>query len=78
MENRGRKVEIHTTGKNIEIYAVMSELEKQLGSGFYRCHRGYLVNMAHITEYDSDSISLNNGERIYLAKERYSGLSKNI
>lgn len=76
VENRGRKVEIHTTGKNIEIYAVMSELEKQLGSGFYRCHRGYLVNMAHITEYDSDSISMNNGERIYLAKERYSGFVK--
>lgn len=76
VENRGRKVEIHTTGKVIEIYAVMSELENQLGSGFYRCHRGYLVNMAHITEYDSDSISLNNGDSIYLAKERYSEFVK--
>lgn len=76
VENRGRKVEIHTTGEVIEIYAAMKELEKQLGESFYRCHRGYLVNMAHITEYGNDSISLSNGEVIFLAKERYNEFVK--
>lgn len=76
VESRGRKAEIHTTGEAIEIYAAMTELESQLGQNFYRCHRGYLVNMAHITEYGSDSISLSNGESIYLAKERYNGFVK--
>ncbi|MBP3477757.1 MAG: response regulator transcription factor [Lachnospiraceae bacterium] len=71
VENRGRKVEIHTTGEVIEVYAVMKELEEQLGGNFYRCHRGYLVNMAYIAEYSSASIRLGNGENIYLAKERY-------
>lgn len=46
IENRGRKAEIHTVDETIEIYAAMIELEKQLGGEFYRCHRGYLVNMA--------------------------------
>ena len=45
LENQGRKVKIHTGEKVIEVYAVMNELEQQLGKGFYRCHRGYLVNM---------------------------------
>ncbi len=71
VENRGRKVEVHTAAEVIEVYAVMSKLEEQLGSNFYRCHRGYLVNMAYIAEYSSDSICLSNGESIYLAKERY-------
>ena len=71
IENRAKKVEIHTTKDVIEVYAVMNELESELGSSFYRCHRGYLVNMAHITEYSSDMIDMSNGERVYLAKEKY-------
>lgn len=76
IENRGKKVEIHTTGEVIEMYAAMSGLEKQLGTSFFRCHRGYLVNMAFITEYSGDSITLQNGESIFLAKERYSEFVK--
>ncbi|MBR1741419.1 MAG: response regulator transcription factor [Lachnospiraceae bacterium] len=71
LENQGRKVKIHTGEKVIEVYAVMNELEQQLGKGFYRCHRGYLVNMDYISEYDHTSIMLRNGESVYLAKERY-------
>ena len=73
IENRGKKVEIHTAddGELIEIYATMAELTHKLGEGFYRCHRGYLVNMAHITGYDSDSISLAGGERVYLSKKKH-------
>ena len=43
IENRGKKMEIHTTDMEdiIETYAGMEELEGQRGDGFYRCHRGY-------------------------------------
>ena len=73
IESRGKKVEIHTIGadKAIEIYASMDELEGQLGEDFYRCHRAYIVNMAHITEYDNESITLTNGDRVYLTKKKY-------
>ena len=72
VESRGKKVEIHTTDMEgiIESYATMDELEGQLGGGFYRCHRGYLVNMAHIARYDNDSIYLSNGERVYLTRKK--------
>ena len=71
IESRAKKVEIHTAGETIEAYASMNEMEGQLGESFYRCHRGYLVNMAYVAEYDSESISLNNGEYVYLATEIY-------
>ena len=73
IESRAKKLEIHTTGadKAIEIYAVMDELEGQLGEDFYRCHRAYIVNMAQITEYDNESITLTNGDKVYLAKKKY-------
>ena len=73
IESRAKKLEIHTAeaDKAIEIYAAMDELEGQLGEEFYRCHRAYIVNMAHITEYDNESITLTNGDRVYLTKKKY-------
>ena len=71
IESRAKKVEIHTVRQTIEIYAAMDELEGQLGDEFYRCHRAYIVNMDCITEYDSESITLTNGDRVYLTKKKY-------
>ena len=71
IESRAKKVGIHTTAGVIEVYASMRGLEKQLGSSFYRSHRGYLVNMEHIAEYSNDMIDMSNGDRVYLAKEKY-------
>ncbi len=78
IESRAKKVEIYTIGTNnfIEIYATMEELEGQLGENFYRCHRAYIVNMAHITEYNNDSITIVNGSRVYLAKKKYKNFVK--
>ena len=71
IESRAKKVEIHTRNDIIEAYAGIGELEKQLTENFYRCHRGYLVNLAFVSEYSIDSITLNNGETIILTKEKY-------
>lgn len=73
IESMRRKVEIHIAGErdSIKIYATMEELEEQLGEAFYRCHRAYIVNMDHIAEYCSDSITLTNGGKVYLAKKKY-------
>lgn len=71
IESQRRKVGIHTVKEVMEIYATMNDLEEQLGDSFYRCHRGYIVNMAYIAEYGSDFIQICTGETIYMAKEKY-------
>ncbi|MDE5933457.1 MAG: LytTR family DNA-binding domain-containing protein [Lachnospiraceae bacterium] len=71
VESRQRKALIHTARETVEIYATMRGLEKELGEQFYRCHRGYLVNLSSITGYTGDTITLCNGEDIYLAREKY-------
>ena len=78
IESRAKKVEIHTARAKdaIEIYAAMDELEGLLGEAFYRCHRAYLVNMEHITEYDHDSITVMNGDKICLTKKKYGNFAK--
>ena len=76
IESRAKKVEIHTKSDIVEAYAAIGELEKQLVGSFYRCHSGYFVNMAFITEYGYDSITLHNGETIILSKDKYSEFVK--
>lgn len=71
VESRGKKVDIHTLKETHTIYGSMNELEAQLGGSFYRCHRGYLVNMAFITEYGPDSITLTGGARVYLTRKKH-------
>lgn len=76
IESRQRKAVIHTLQKEVEIYATMNGLEKELGEQFYRCHRGFLVNLSRITGYTGDSIALCNGETVYLAREKYNEFVK--
>lgn len=76
IESKAKKAEIHTVKETLEIYAAMSELEEQLGENFYRCHRGYLVNMAYIVEYGADSISLAGGGTVYLTRKKHSEFVK--
>lgn len=76
IESRQRKAAIHTLQRVLETYATMNGLEKELGAQFYRCHRGYLVNLARITGYTGDTITLCNGENIYLAREKYNEFVK--
>jgi len=76
IESRMRKARIHTHKEDYEIYGTMNDLERQMGESFYRCHRGYLVNLAHVSEYTSDSISLTDGTVIYLSKEKHNEFVK--
>lgn len=76
VESRKRKVDIHTLRECFTVYATMRYMEEQLGGDFYRCHRGYLVNMAYVKEYETDVIHLKNGEKVYMARDKYSEFAK--
>lgn len=71
-ENEARKIVLHLQEEQITYYAKMSELEGILGKSFFRCHRGYLVNLGAVKSYDTGSIQLKNGETIFMAKQKYS------
>jgi len=70
-ENEMRKIVAHTVKGELSFYGVMADMEKEVGAGFCRCHRGYLVNLSYVAEYDMENIMLANGEKIYLSKDRY-------
>ena len=70
-ENEMRKIIAHTVRGEISFYGVMADMEKEAGAQFCRCHRGYLVNLSYVAEYNMENIMLSNGEKIYLSKDRY-------
>lgn len=70
-ENEMRKIAAHTVRGVISFYGVMADMEREAGAGFFRCHRGYLVNLSFVAEYDSETITLSDGEKILMSKDRY-------
>lgn len=71
IESNRRKVIICTNTESIETYATMEEIQRLLGGLFFRCHRGYFVNLEMIQGYDRNTIHLKNGTEILLAKQKY-------
>lgn len=71
VESKKRKVDVHTLNECFTVYATMKHMEERLGSNFYRCHRGYLVNLAYVTEYGPGTVRLSNGAIVYMAREKY-------
>lgn len=71
IESSNKKVIFHTKDGILDIYGKMDEWQEELGNSFYRCHRGYLVNMEKITAYSYDTIEVINGDSLILAQKKY-------
>lgn len=71
-----RKVVLHTAREEIEYYARLSDLEKNLGSHFFRCHRACLVHLKYVEQYDSGRILLENGFEVMMARQKYAEFVK--
>lgn len=71
-EIRGRMIEVHGTKDAFTFYERISHLEDALGSkGFFRCHKSFLINMRYVTVYNKSEMTLDNGQKVPIAKRRY-------
>ncbi len=71
IESNNKKMIVHTTDTVLETYGKMQELESMLIPRFFRSHRCYLVNLAHVITYDHNSLTVTGGQTLYLAKNHY-------
>ncbi len=65
-----RKIYVHTKQEIIDYYFKINELEKQLESDFFCCHRSYLVNLHAVCGYENGQAKLVNGENIPVSRLR--------
>ncbi len=66
----GARIIVHTRTDEKEYYGHLSELEKLVGDGFFRTHRGYLVNLRFVKKYDAGKCYMSKGEAL-ISKQNY-------
>lgn len=71
-EIKGRRMDVCGKEGAFSYYEQMGALENKLqGKGFFRCHKGYLINLRYVERYNRQEAVLENGEKIPVAKRRY-------
>lgn len=70
-EVMGRKVYFHMQNGEVDCYySRLDDLEKQLDSRFYRCHRSYLVNLDYVCGHRAGFVMLLDNGDIPLSRLR--------
>jgi DNA-binding LytR/AlgR family response regulator len=65
-----RKIYVHTKQEIIDYYNKIEDLEKQVDTRFFKCHRSYLVNLQHVCGCATGFAELESGEKIPISRLR--------
>ena len=76
IESSNRKIIVFMKDEEIECYGKLGELEKELKEGFFRIHRGYLINMKYVERYNRTEIRMKNGSSLLISKYKYQDFLK--
>ncbi len=71
-EARERKIWLCFSGRQHAFYDTLDNLEKSLPNAFLRCHKGYIVNKAHIqsVDYTRHTLCLRHGFEVPISRSR--------
>jgi DNA-binding LytR/AlgR family response regulator len=64
-------VTLYTKGGQENFNMRISDMEKLLGEGFFRCHRSYIVGMKHVRRVSRTAMVLDTGKEIPLSRGLY-------
>ena len=76
IESSNRKIIVSMRDEEIECYGKISEMEEELREGFFRIHKGYLVNMKYVERYSRTEVQMKNGKRLLISKYKYQDFIK--
>ena len=71
IESNNRKIIIFMQDEKIECYGKIGRLENELKKGFFRIHKGYLVNMKYVERYSRTEVRMKNGSSLFISKYKY-------
>ncbi|WP_276951477.1 LytR/AlgR family response regulator transcription factor [Acetatifactor muris] len=76
IESHGHKAVLHLKEETVEYYAKLRELERELAGQFFRIHKGYMVNLAWVEEYNRSEVIMINGDKLLISKYKYADFVK--
>jgi len=71
IESQGHTILVHTIREKVAAYERLNNVMQSLTSGFYQCHRSYIVNMAQIRRFQSKDVLLKNDDRVPISRAKY-------
>lgn len=78
MENRGRKVIVHTREGTIEFNGRLSDVVNSLDGRFMMCHRSYAINMDNIAAMRDGSVIFSDRSRVFLGRDTFRKARKHV
>lgn len=76
IESNNRKIIVCMQNEKIECYGKIGELENELKEGFFRVHKGYLINMKYVERYNRTEVWMKNGSSLMISKYKYQDFIK--
>lgn len=79
LETKSRKTYIHTQMGDYISDVKLDVWEEKLNMGcFFRGHKSFLVNMAHVFKYNTSLIEMDDGSTAYLSRRKYAEFKKAV
>ena len=69
-EAMDHRLYIHTKSMTYDYLGTLEELEKQLDSRFFRCHKSYIVNMNQVVGRQGDTATVSGGGQVLISRRR--------
>ena len=64
IETRGHTCVVHTTAQDLTVRRSIDELSAGLDDAFFRCHKSFLVNFAHVAGIERNAFRMDSGDSV--------------
>lgn len=79
IEAHDKEINIHTSSNCYIERRNLNDVEEELKEeGFFRTHRGYLVNLNYVREFDTKEVTLENNEKILISRLKYKKFKESL
>lgn len=72
IESRGHSCDIHALGRVVAVRTSIDELASGLDAVFFRCHKSFLLNFAHVARIDKNRFLLDDGGSVPISDAKLS------